>query len=175
MNIMKYNLPALLKLLIIFALTLSLSACGEKTNQEQITDDEEVVLGFDQMELENFFGKQIRLEDFRQKKVLVNFWATWCRPCIAEMPSLERTKAILEQEDYIFLSISDESMEKIRDFADKNEWNFNYFRLKQRVTEFEILSLPTTIVFDENGVEVWRHVGIEEWDSEEILAKLRSL
>jgi thiol-disulfide isomerase/thioredoxin len=115
------------------------------------------------------------LADFEGKKVLVNFWATWCRPCIAEMPSLEKAKEILEQENFIFLNISDESMEKINGFEEKNPWKFNYFKLEQKVTDFELVSLPTTIVFDAQGKEVWRHIGIEEWDSEAILEKLRAL
>lgn len=160
-------------MILLFLLLVSCSGSETKESSNQQSEDDP--LTFADMELVNRYEKYVSIADFEGKKVLVNFWATWCRPCIAEMPSLERAKNILEQEDFIFLSVSDEGMDKINGFEQKNEWKFNYFKLSQRVTDFNIVSLPTTIVFDEQGNEIWRHVGIEEWDKEEILNKLRDL
>ena len=151
-------------------------SCGDSSNTESTTVVEEnAALSYADMELVDLDGNTVKLSDFKDKKVLVNFWATWCRPCIQEMPNLDNAKSILENEDYVFLSISDESIDKIENFAAKNPYGFTWLKLNQKVNEFEVYALPKTIVFDKSGNKLWEHDGIEEWDSPRMLEKLRAL
>ena len=161
-------------LLTTFSLLVS---CGENSNSEveMQSTEEDKVLNLSEMQLITLDGAEVSLADFAGKKVLINFWATWCRPCIKEMPNLENAKLILEQEEYIILSISDEGVDKIKSFAEKNPYALTWLKLNQKVTEFEVYSLPTTIVLDKDGKQLWQHIGIEEWDSPEMLNKLRAL
>lgn len=124
---------------------------------------------------EDLEGNAILLSDYKGKKILLNFWATWCRPCIEEMPSLLRSKAILEKENYIFLLASDQSVKKITDFKAKNDYDFNFIRVTVALSQLDIYSLPTTFIYNENGEKVELITGAVEWDSEAIITKLKSI
>ena len=106
---------------------------------------------------------------------MVNYWATWCAPCIEEMPSIKRAEEILEEFGYTFLLVSDETVDKISKF--KNKWNFD-FNFVKSTKSFEtigIYAMPTSYIFDENGKLVETIVGAIEWDSEEMINKLKML
>ena len=67
---------------------------------------------------EDLSGNPIELADYKGKRVLVNYWATWCRPCIEEMPDLLKLQDMLTAENYVFLLASDESVKKIEKFKE---------------------------------------------------------
>ena len=116
----------------------------------------------------------IELSEFNGK-IVISYWATWCAPCIKEMPSIKRAEEILEDYGYTFLLVSDETFSKISNF--KNEMNFNLKFLKSNKS-FESLgvyAMPTSYIFNENGEIVETFVGVIEWDSEEIISKLKML
>ena len=116
----------------------------------------------------------IELSEFNGK-IVISYWATWCAPCIKEMPSIKRAEEILEDYGYTFLLVSDETISKISNF--KNEMNFNLKFLKSNKS-FESLgvyAMPTSYIFNENGEIVETFVGVIEWDSEEIISKLKML
>ena len=116
----------------------------------------------------------IELSEFNGK-IVISYWATWCAPCIKEMPSIKRAEEILEDYGYTFLLVSDETIDKISNF--KNEMNFDLKFLKSNKS-FESLgvyAMPTSYIFNENGEIVETFVGVIEWDSEEIISKLKML
>jgi thiol-disulfide isomerase/thioredoxin len=162
---------------ILFTTFAMVVSCSDNASNQAKTqsDGEDKVLSLNQMQLTTLDGTEVDLSDYKGKKVLINFWATWCKPCIQEMPNLEAAKLILDQEDFIVLSISDERIDKIKNFADKNPYAFTWLKLDQKVTEFDVYALPKTILLDKEGNQIWEHSGIEEWDSPEILDKLRAL
>ena len=115
------------------------------------------------------------LSVYQKGKVVVSYWATWCAPCVKEMPGIKKAEEILEEYGYTFLLVSDETLDKISEF--KNVWNFDFNFLKS-TKSFETLgvyAMPTSYIFDENGKIVETIVGAVKWDSEEMIDKLKML
>ena len=81
------------------------------------------------------------LSAYKKGKIVVSYWATWCAPCIKEMPGIKKAEKILEEYGYTFLLVSDETLDEISDF--KNEWNFDFNFLneinKNDISEFWVL------------------------------------
>jgi len=123
----------------------------------------------------DLYENNLDLSEYKTGKTVINYWATWCAPCIEEMPGIKNAEEILEKYGYTFLLVSDETLDEISDF--KNEWNFDFNFIKS-TKSFETLgvyAMPTSYIFDENGKIVETIVGAIEWDSEEMINKLKML
>ena len=118
---------------------------------------------------------KVNLTSFKGKKVVINYWATWCSPCIKEMPELKRAEEILQNYNYIFLLVSDETISKITAFKNEKKFDFNFLKSVNSIEINGIYSLPTTYIFDENGKKVETYIGVVSWDSQQILNKLKKL
>ena len=129
----------------------------------------------DRIQLVELDGTAISLDDLKGKTIFLNYWATWCRPCLAEMPDLDRAAKILEDENFIFLAASDEEIDKIKKFASKYKYSFKFVHSKTSVFDLDIMALPTTIIIDSKGEIVYNEVGARDWASKKELEKLRSL
>jgi len=91
------------------------------------------------------------------------------------MPSIKRAEEILEDYGYSFLLVSDETISKISNF--KNEMNFdlNFLKSSKSFETLGVYAMPTSYIFNENGEIVETIVGVVEWDSEEMINKLKKL
>ena len=159
------------KTTVITLFSFLLFACSS-TITNKISDLESLQLKSSFFDLEE---NNLDLSEFNSGKMVISYWATWCAPCIKEMPSIKRAEEILEEYGYTFLLVSDETITKISNF--KNEMNFDLKFLKSNKS-FESLgvyAMPTSYIFDENGEIVETFVGVIEWDSEEIINKLQML
>lgn len=115
-------------------------------------------------------GQTLTLDAFRGKVVLFNVWATWCQPCIKEMPALNRLQATLggERFEVVALSVDRSGAEKVRPFYAAH--NLNALKLymdpENAVGRLLVLGgLPTTLLLDREGRETGRLMGAAEWDS----------
>ncbi len=115
------------------------------------------------------------LSFYKEGKIVINYWATWCRPCIKEMPSLKKAEEILEDYGYTFLLVSDETISKISKFKNERNFDFNFLKSIKSFETLGIYSMPTSYIFDENGKIIETIVGAIEWDSEEMINKLKML
>ncbi len=129
---------------------------------------------FDRLEITDMTGKIIKSEDLDATLIFVNFWATWCRPCLQEMPSIENARKILEKDNITFVAISEETEERIRQFITLYDYNFLYTRFPGSLEEFDIQSVPTTYILSSRGEILYTHVGAKFWDTEENLTLIRS-
>ena len=126
---------------------------------------------------EDPYGRPARLADFRGRPLLVNLWATWCGPCVVEMPSLDALARRQGQNVQVLALSQDlEGRQKVTDFfAERDFVRLEpYLDPELRVmTQLRIDTLPTTILYNAEGVEVWRMTGMADWNSERAARLLR--
>lgn len=122
-------------------------------------------------------GKAANLSDFKGKVIFVNLWATWCPPCIAEMPSIHKLYGKIKSEDMVFAMISiDEDFAKAQKFVRKKDYTFPVYGLQGGLpVDFETSSIPTTFVIDRSGKIVLRKEGMAKYDTEEFRNFLEGL
>lgn len=124
---------------------------------------------------EDKMGQPVSLDSFKGKVVVLNFWATYCPPCIAEMPALDRLQAELGGEDFTVVAVSTDrqgikkSAPFYRRAGIKNLALYNDTR-STVLDAFQGKSLPVTVVLDREGREVGRIEGAARWDSAEAKA-----
>ena len=123
----------------------------------------------------DLYQKHVDLSVFKEGKIVVSYWATWCGPCIKEMPSIKRAEKILEDYGYTFLLVSDETITKISKFKNERNFDFNFLKSSKSFETLGVYSMPTSYIFDENGNIIETIVGAIEWDSEEMITKLKML
>ena len=113
-------------------------------------------------------GSTVKLSDFTGKPLLVNIWATWCAPCIVEMPMLDKLAA-REKDRLKVLVVSQDiqGAEKVMPFFERG----NFQELEPYIDPENGLSfgfgsglMPTTVLYNAQGKEVWRVVGAMDWD-----------
>lgn len=120
-------------------------------------------------------GNTLGLADFAGKILVVNFWATWCFPCIREIPTLDRLQGQLGGEDFEVIAMSQdrEGADVVRKFFTRTKVkNLKiYVDAKGKfAAAFAVRGLPTTLVLDRGGRELGRISGIAEWDGRDARA-----
>jgi thiol-disulfide isomerase/thioredoxin len=121
-------------------------------------------------------GKSIRFLEFKDKVVFVNFWATWCMPCVAELPSIQNLYDSLKNERISFLLISNESQEKVRKFVDEKKFSFPVYICNKEIPHiFRTEDIPVTYIINREGILVYRDVGSAKWDDSSSINYLRGL
>ncbi|MGP4075997.1 redoxin domain-containing protein [Halobacillus sp. K22] len=104
--------------------------------------------------LQTLEGEKVSLSDYRGKKVMINFWATWCPPCRAEMPDMEK---FYQNEDIVILAVNltetESSQQEVQQFRD--EFNLSFPILLDKNVEvankYQINPVPTSVFVDEDG------------------------
>ena len=124
-------------------------------------------------------GNAMQLPDYHGKVILLNVWATWCAPCIAEMPMLDALQAKRGGTDFevVTVSLDRTAAEAAMFFRDNNidnleSWHDGTFSLSSKLT---LPGLPTSVLYDRNGRETARVSGEVDWTSDEALALIDKL
>ena len=179
---MKNNLiPVLLMAGIIF---ISCSNTADKT-AEAIPDQTAQAVGAENtiavtdilpaLKLTAADGSKLNLADLKGKKVFINLWATWCPPCKAEIPSIEKLYGKVDKENTVFIMLSlDEDFEKAKSFAKANKMNVPvYYPAENLPAIFNTEGIPATFIFNEKGELIKRNNGMDDYDTEAYLKLLK--
>jgi thiol-disulfide isomerase/thioredoxin len=137
-------------------------------------DDAELVSGYN-WKLIGLEGNTYNFNKAKGKVILVNFWATWCPPCIAEMPSIQ---ALYNgySDKIEFILVSNESQDVITSFLKKKNYNLKIYRpLTQPPTTFNAKSIPRTFLLDKDGKIIIDESGAANWNSEKVRATIDEL
>lgn len=131
------------------------------------------------LEFLNADDRPMRLSDLKGKVRLINLWATWCAPCVSEMPSLDRLQEMLPRDRFVILPISLDgpSKPKVAPFyRDQNLDNLGiyYDKGKKAMSTLGVTLLPTSILVDPSGRELGRIEGDADWDTPEGIALMRA-
>ena len=123
-------------------------------------------------------GTEIKLSDLRGNLVFLNFWATWCPPCVHEMPELELMNRAFKDRKFQMVAISvDEDWEKVSNFyKDHNLSLPAYLDAGQKVSsKYNVFKFPETFIIDRNGYVLKHYIGEQRWASPQLLASFDTL
>lgn len=136
---------------------------GSTTSNEDIKLDSNA-LSWRLMDLE---GRQLTLGELSDRPVFINFWATWCPPCKAEMPSIISLMEKAGDQSH-FILVTSEEREKVVAFLDRQGWDLPvYFPLSDYPPQLSAASLPTSMVISTDGKIIHRSEGMRDWASKE--------
>jgi len=125
----------------------------------------------------NSAGETTNLSDYKGKVIFLNFWATWCPPCVGEMPGIQQLYDKFKDNDQIeFLLVSNESVETINQFIKKKKYSFPVYSTREQSPEaFSSNSIPTTFVISPEGDIVVKEVGAVNWGGSKMEEIIRNL
>jgi len=167
-----------MKTIHILSLVLLIGIVGCR---EAVKEKKDIILpsagtetDINKIQLTDLKNRDIDIKQYKGKTVFVNFWATWCRPCIAEMPSIQKLQTRFEDENIIFLLASNEEANEIDEFKNVKDYTFNYARI-ENFESLNIQAIPTTFIYNREGKLVFSEMGARNWDdstSIEIILKI---
>jgi thiol-disulfide isomerase/thioredoxin len=128
------------------------------------------------MDLKDLDGAPVRASQWSGTVLVLNFWGTWCAPCVAEMPSLKRLRERTVDLDVRFGFVTREKSAVVRPFVEKWGIDLPIYLLEGEPPEcFKTRGIPATFVLDRHGSIVMRHTGAAAWDADSIVGFIRGL
>lgn len=117
--------------------------------------------------LKDLSGKTHKLEDYRGKVVMVQFWATWCPPCLKEMPAMQRLEKKMTGKPFVILAVNmGEGEKEVREFVNKMQVGFTVLMDEEGkgVGDWKVFVAPSTFLLDPQGNIRHTLQGGAEWD-----------
>ena len=120
-------------------------------------------------------GTEADMADFSEDVLFVNLWATWCAPCIAEMPHIEELAGRFADAQVAFLIVSEEDPDTVTPFVEEQGWQLPIYTAEALPAMFQTDVLPATYVLDGMREMVFKHVGIARWDDQTTVEFIENL
>jgi len=122
-------------------------------------------------------GNMVNMEDYKGKVIFLNFWATWCMPCVAELPSINNLHNQFK-EKVIFLLISNEELAKVKSYHTKKNYDVPFQVIDAEgfiPQQYQHEGIPTTFIINKAGKIVKASSGAEDWDDDEFIETLKKM
>lgn len=162
---------------MVLALVSTMMACTTSQPQEQAREEkhsgpykvgDKLTASFVRAD-----GSGFDTQALAGKPYFLNLWATWCGPCVAEMPALEEAATALAGQDVRFVLGSDEPMARIDKFREKYSYaHLELVQVQETMAEFGVMALPTSYLVDAEGTIVKVYMGAQHWDKPEMIKEL---
>ncbi|MBC6111794.1 TlpA family protein disulfide reductase [Pedobacter fastidiosus] len=137
-----------------------------------------VLVNLDGIKFKDEKGKIIDLSDLKGKVIFLNFWATWCPPCRAEMPSLNKLYSLFKNDPNVVFIFADADGDLVKSakFMLNRKFEMPVYKVESNIPEQIFAgSLPTTVIFDKQGRLSFRHEGITDYSDKKFVAFLGKL
>jgi len=168
------KIVSLMFILVAFATGALLLSCTRNAEHKIIGVGDRAP----EVRLQSVDGKTVKLADFRNKVVLVHFWATWCPPCVEEIPTIERFHQQVLGTDIEILAVSvDDSADALKAFLEKNKVHFPVLRDPGSATagSYGTFKFPETYVVGRDGIVKYKVIGPMDWSLRSNVDIVRSL
>lgn len=116
----------------------------------------------EEVEIQNFLGEKFALSNLKGKVVVLNFWATWCPPCVQEMPMFDNLFKAYEGKNVEFILATDEPNSKVVPFVKKHALTVPVYQLTKDMKEHGVYTIPATFIFDKKGKLIGKKMGVFE-------------
>ncbi len=130
------------------------------------------------LQFSDFENNIFSIQNFKGKNLFINYWATWCNPCLAEMPYMaELYEKYKDEEDIIFLYLSREKLETIKDYIPKDK-SLQQLPIYKIVTDDEFFAtsgIPTTFIVNSDGEVIVKDLGTAFWNDESVFKFIDNL
>lgn len=135
---------------------------------DMIEEDQQQMANYN-FNLINEQGQSVHFKQFKGQTVFLNFWATWCPPCVAEMPDIHNLYNKVKDENVAFVLISqDDNFDKAKNFLERKAYSFPIYQLASPLPQvFTSRSIPTTFVISAEGKIIAKRTGMAKYDTEE--------
>lgn len=131
-------------------------------------------VNWEALQLTDLQGRAVSLDDYNDKVLLVNVWATWCKPCTQEMPSMDKLQQQHPDKLAIF-TVSDEAVEKLREFRNRYNYSLSFLKANTPLADQSLTVYPMTYLLSSNGKVEAIFLGGLDWTSPKIQDKLLQL
>ncbi len=143
---------------------------------DEISEEEQTEASYD-FQLRDVDGRTVDFSTLKGKTIFLNFWATWCPPCIAEMPDINDLYQKVQSDNIAFVLVSqDKDFQKAIDFVREKDFAFPIYTLKSRLPKvFHSQSIPATFVISPQGKIASKRAGMAQYDTNAFRTFLKEL
>ncbi len=121
-------------------------------------------------------GQELKMAELKGNVIVLNYWATWCPPCRAEMPSLQRLYDTMKADGIEFVFVSEEDPDAVRKFIQEKGYTFPVYTMaSERPEDFKGRGIPDTFILSKDGKIAFRHIGSAKWDDQTSIDFIKSL
>jgi peroxiredoxin len=181
METKKFNYRAVILVFLAVAALLALFALNQKESFRKLFELKSLDVGHPapNFEFPGLDGKMVSLSDHRGKVVFINIWATWCPPCIREMPSIEKLYNELKGEDFEILAVSVDAkgIKAVAPFMKAYKLTFPALIDREGTIQnlYRTTGIPESFIIDKEGILIKKIIGPLDWASPEVFRYFRKL